>query len=150
MKNLYEQDFNLWILETVQQIQKQKFSDVDWNNVLEELISLGKQQQQELENRLIVLFEHLLKLGYWFTERENNARGWKGAIREQRKQLQRLINKNPSLKPYLLEVMAGCYQDAREITLDKTGLTADQLPEQIPMMPEQVLDENWLPDPDDH
>ncbi|MGB8699292.1 MAG: DUF29 domain-containing protein [Thermosynechococcaceae cyanobacterium] len=144
-KNLYETDFNLWILTTVQNIQRSNFQAVDWDHVAEELSSLGKQQQQELENRLIVLLEHLLKLGYWAAERDNNQRGWKGTIREQRSRIRRLLAKNPSLKPYVQEVIAECYQDARKIALDKTGLLPDQLPIQMSMTLEQVLDEDWLP-----
>ena len=43
LKRLYEQDFNLWILATAQQIRSQNFAAVDWNNLLEELKSLGQQ-----------------------------------------------------------------------------------------------------------
>jgi hypothetical protein len=141
---LYDTDYQLWLLTTIQQLQEQDFEAVDWKNLIEELDGLAKQQQYELENRLIQLFEHLLKLAYWDSEREYNARGWKGSIREQRKQILRLLKKNPSLKPYLVEVFAGCYADARDITIDKTGL----FPENFPLEPiatiEQTLDESWL------
>ncbi|MBR8826946.1 MAG: DUF29 domain-containing protein [Gomphosphaeria aponina SAG 52.96 = DSM 107014] len=146
MKTLYDQDFYQWINSTVKQIRERNFSEVDWENLLEELESLGKQQQQELENRLIVLFEHLLKYAYWLSEKEYNERGWKGTIREQRQQIKRLLKKNPSLKPYLLQVWAECYQDAREITLDKTGLSADIIPEQVFINQAEILDENFLPE----
>ena len=67
---LYDRDFNLWIETTVRQLRKRNFASVDWENLLEELESLGKQQKRELENRLIVLLEHILKLAYWESERE--------------------------------------------------------------------------------
>jgi len=144
MKTLYDQDFYQWITLTVAQIKAKNFGEVDWENLLEELESLGKQQQQELENSLIFLFEHLLKYGYWLSEKEYNARGWKGTIREQRKQIKRLLKKNPSLKPYLLEVLGECYEEAREITLEKTGLSAEIIPEEVMINKEQILDENWF------
>lgn len=59
---------------------------------------MGKQQQPELENRLRVLFKHLLKSAYWISEKEDNARGWKGIIKEQRKPRKRLEKKIPVLK----------------------------------------------------
>ncbi|MFM7439762.1 MAG: DUF29 domain-containing protein [Snowella sp.] len=142
---LYNTDYQLWLLTTIKQLQKQDFSAVDWCDLIEELEGLAKQQQQELENRLIQLFEHLLKLAYWDSEREDNTRGWKGSIREQRKQISRLLKKNPSLKPYLLEVFAECYTDARDITIDKTGLSSTIFPTQPIAKIEEVLDENWLP-----
>jgi hypothetical protein len=110
------------------------------------LEDLGSQKKNELESRLMVLFEHILKLAYWDEERKDNARGWKGTIREQRKQLARLLKKNPSLKPYLTEVFQECYSDARDIAIDKTGLPPETLPIQPILTQEQALDENWLPE----
>jgi hypothetical protein len=147
LKSLYEQDFYKWIQTTIQQIRNQELNSVDWTNLLEELEDLGNEQKHKLESRLLVLLEHLLKLAYWEQEREYNQRSWKGTIIEQRKQLNKLLNKNPSLKPYFLEIFEECYQDARDITIVKTGLEPDTLP-LIPILtPEQVLDETWLPNP---
>lgn len=145
IKNLYERDFYLWIQTTIQQICKRDFDSVDWENLLEELEDLGNEQKHKLESRLLVLFEHLLKLAYWETEREYNSRGWKGTILEQRKQLIKLLKKNPSLKPYLIKIFDECYQDARDITLVKTGLSPDIFPVQPIVTIEQALDESWLP-----
>ena len=145
LKKLYERDFYWWLNLTIQQIKERDFEAVDWENLLEELEDLGSASKNELESRLMVLFEHLLKLAYWQEEREYNARGWRGTIREQRKRLARLLKKNPSLKPYLLEVFEECYGDARDITSDKTGLPPETLPIKPIMTPEQALDENWLP-----
>ncbi len=142
---LYDRDFNLWIETTVRQLRKRNFASVDWENLFEELESLGKQQKRELENRLIVLLEHILKLAYWESEREYNARGWRGTILEQRKQIVRLLKDNPSLKPYLTEVFESCYGDARDIAITKTGLKGEIFPPQPLLTLEQALDENWLP-----
>ena len=101
--------------------------------------------ERELENRLIVLLEHILKLAYWESEREYNARGWRGTIVEQRKQIARLIRDNPSLKPYLTEVFESCYGDAHDIAITKTGLKGEIFPSQPLLTLEQALDENWLP-----
>ena len=144
IKKLYERDFYRWLNLTTKQIKERNFEAVDWENLLEELEDLGNARKNELESRLMVLFEHLLKLAYWQEEREYKARGWRGIIREQRKRLARLLKKNPSLKPYLLEVFEECYADARDITSDKTGLSLETLPIKPILTPEQALDENWL------
>ena len=144
-KQLYEQDFYLWVTTTIQKIRDRDFDSVDWENVLEELEDLGSERKNELESRLMVLFEHLLKLAYWDEEREYNERGWKGTIREQRKRLNRLLRKNPSLKPYLDEVFEEIYLDTRDITIDKTGLSPDTFPVQPIVTVEKALDETWLP-----
>jgi hypothetical protein len=145
-QTLYRQDFYLWLKTTINQVKERDFDKIDWENLLEELDDLGREQEHKLESRLLVLFEHLLKLAYWETEREYNTRGWKGTIREQRKQLIRLLKKNPSLKPYFAKVFEEIYLDARDITIDKTGLSPDIFPQKSLVTIEQALDENWLPD----
>ena len=61
-KQLYEQDFCLWIESTIKQIEAQEFDKIDWDNVIEELDSLGKSDKRELKNRLVVLLEQLIRL----------------------------------------------------------------------------------------
>lgn len=77
---LYDKDYFLWLEITIQQLRAGEYDSVDWANLFEELESLGKQQQQELENRLIQLFEHILKLAYWASQQAYNARNWQGFI----------------------------------------------------------------------
>lgn len=146
LTTLYKEDYYLWVQTTLQQLKEKNLDLVDWDNLIEELGSLGKQQQQELENRLIILLEHLLKLAYWVQEREYNERGWKGTIIEQRKQILRVLKKNSSLKPYLTEVFAECYTDARDIVSVKTGLNLDIFPNLPSFTIEQALDEKWFLD----
>ena len=52
---LYETDFYRWTVEQSQLLAIGKFNDLDLENLAEEIASLGKQQQQELRNRLGVL-----------------------------------------------------------------------------------------------
>ena len=85
--SLYEQDFYLWIQKTVELLQQGKLGQLDVENLIEEIDSMGKSQRRELKTRLTVLIEHLLKLQYWTTEKEYNARGWLNTIVEQRRQI---------------------------------------------------------------
>jgi Domain of unknown function DUF29 len=144
LKALYSQDFYQWIQTTIQNIRNKELSSLDWENLLEELEDLGNEQKHQLESRLLALFEHLVKLTYWHQERNESSRGWKGTIIEQRKQLKKLLKRNPSLKPYLLEIFAEAYQDARDITIVKTGLEPEVFPLEVILTVEQALDENWL------
>ncbi|MDB9521100.1 DUF29 domain-containing protein [Dolichospermum circinale CS-1225] len=88
----------------IHKIQHQNLDQLDWKNLILELEDLGNSQKHELESRLLVLFEHLLKLPYWQEEREYNIPAWQGTIIEERKQIQKLLKRNPSLKPFWLEI----------------------------------------------
>ncbi|MDJ0597520.1 MAG: DUF29 domain-containing protein [Crocosphaera sp.] len=144
-KQLYEQDFCLWIEKTIKQIKAKDFDKIDWDNVIEELDSLGKSEKRELKNRLVVLLEHLLKLAYWETERDYNQRNWKGTIREQRRQLLLLLEDSPSLKTLFFDSIIKCYSEARKIVLDKTNLFDNLLPLEIPFPLEDILNYDYLP-----
>ena len=80
-KNLYEKDYYLWLEKTINLLENNQFSDLDLENLIEEISSIGKSEKRSLESYLTRLLEHLLKLGYWQSELEYNQRGWKNEIR---------------------------------------------------------------------
>jgi hypothetical protein len=142
---LYDQDYALWLEATVEQLRQGKFSLVDWENLLLELEGMNRSDRRSLESLLTRLLEHLLKLAYWQSERDYNERGWKGEIRTFRIQIRRLLQESPSLKPYLAKVFDECYQDARSVIIDTTGLPSDTFPQEAFASLDQVLDWDWLP-----
>ncbi len=112
MKNqLYDIDFVQWTEEQVQHFQQNDLESIDWQNVQEEISALGRSEKHELENRLEVLLEHLLKRGYINSAYDN--RGWEITIKEQRKQIRRLLRDSPSLKNYGEALVEEIWQDAR-------------------------------------
>jgi hypothetical protein len=144
-KQLYESDYYLWVVETVKQLQDQNFEQIDWDNLIEEVSDLGRREKKKLKSLLRNLWEHLLKLKYWQSELERNQSHWKGEIRNFRKQIRDELEESPSLKNYLHDISAQCYEDAKEIVSDKSEIPLERFPEQ-PIAPlEQVLDEDWLP-----
>jgi hypothetical protein len=143
---LYDTDYQLWLETTLEQLHLGDFQSVDWHNLLEELADLGKNNRRALESLLTRLLEHLLKLAYWASEREQNHRGWKKEIRNFRIQLKKILKDSPSLKPYLTSILEECYLDARNLLIDETGLDASIFPLEVLASLEDILDENWLPD----
>jgi Domain of unknown function DUF29 len=146
IESLYDRDHYLWIETTIEQIRRQRFESVEWDKVIEELESVGRSDKRAIESLLTRMFEHWLKLLYWQSEREYNARKWRAEIRNFRKQLKRELKASPGLKSYFIEVLPECYQDAREILADLSGLKIETFPQDPIATPEQILDENWLTD----
>jgi len=89
--NLYDSDYQLWLENTINQLRCGDFQAVDWQNLLEELADLGKNNRRALESLLTRLLEHLLKLTYWQSQRDYNQAAWKGEIRTFRKQIKKLL-----------------------------------------------------------
>jgi hypothetical protein len=110
VKKLYDRDFVAWCEATIAQLKAQKLDELDLEGLIEELDSLVRRERRELKNRLDFLLNHLLKQCYVPTP--ENYRGWELTIREQRKQLQRLLEDSPSLRSSWLEVFDQMWQSA--------------------------------------
>jgi hypothetical protein len=135
----------LWIQTTVKLLSEGKLEELDIENLIEEIDSMGRREKKELKTRLIVLIEHLLKLQYWTKEKNYNARGWRNTVVEQRRQIAYSLADSPSLKSILNDVFLECYQDARNDTLRKYQLPSELFPEDSPFSLLEVLDADFLP-----
>jgi hypothetical protein len=109
--SLYEQDFLLWSEETASKLRARDFENLDLENLIEEVESLGRSDRKELLSRLVVIFEHLLKRLYVQLPEDYN--GWERTIRTQRTDLRFLIKSSPSLKSIWEEYV----QEAWEVAL---------------------------------
>ncbi|MBD2301647.1 DUF29 domain-containing protein [Nostoc sp. FACHB-87] len=144
-KTLYEQDFYLWTQNTVKLLQEGKLEQLDITNLIEEIDSMGRSEKKELKNRLIILIEHLLKLQFWTAEKDDNSRGWRNTVVEQRRQIIYLLEDSPSLKSVLEDVFLDCYTNARNDTIRKYQLNSELFPKESPFSVTQILDADFIP-----
>lgn len=134
--NLYEQDFSLWIQQTVQHLKESHFHQIDMQNLIEEVESMGKREKRELKIRLIILLMHLLK---WQYQPEKRSESWRSTITEQRIYIEGLLEDSPSLKVLTLEVFEACYQKARLKASEETGIKLNFFPKESPFTLEETL-----------
>jgi hypothetical protein len=95
-QSLYEEDFLLWTEDTSAKLKAKDFENLDLENLIEEVESLGRSDRLQLLNRLTVLLEHLLRRLY--VKLPQNYNGWERTIRTQRRHLENLLDDSPSLK----------------------------------------------------
>lgn len=139
----YDQDFHAWALSQAEAIRRRSFNELDWENLAEEVESLGRQQRSELRSRYEVLLMHLLK---GIVQEDWRSRSWELTVREQRTKIQRHLDENPSLKSVHGELFDQAYQTARLVAARETGIALSQFPETPPFSVDQAIDETWLPD----
>ena len=60
--NTYDADLSAWAERQTALLRERRSDRLDWDNIAEEIESLGKSEVNELESRLAVLLEHLIKL----------------------------------------------------------------------------------------
>ncbi len=139
---LYEYDFNEWIVQQIALLKQGRTNEIDAIHLITELEEMGKSHLRELESRFIILIAHLLK---WQFQPNQQSSSWRGSINEQRLQLSRLLRKTPSLKPEVTHAVTEVYQDALELAIDDTGLAASTFPTTCPYSIEQLLDKTFYP-----
>jgi hypothetical protein len=126
-KILYDLDFALWIEEMTKHLKARNLERLDWENLIEEIESLGKRDKRELESRLTTLWEHALKRRY--VPLADCYRGWESTIKRTQKEIKRILRDSPSLKNYLSEIESECYQDAVDNLIDEYNVS---FPENAP------------------
>ncbi|MDB9405400.1 MULTISPECIES: DUF29 domain-containing protein [Microcystis] len=144
MTALYEEDFVLWTEKTAELLKRKEFDRVDWENLIEEVECMGKSERQAITSLLTVLIEHLLKLSYWESEKERNARHWLEEIANFRVQLERKVD-SPTLANHLRDTFETAYSDARKSLINARIVDKNAIPLESIFTLQQVLDGDWFP-----
>jgi Domain of unknown function DUF29 len=132
----YATDFYGWATETARKIRSGRLAEVNLEQVAEEIESLGKSEQQQLSNRLIILLVHMLK---WEFQPGRRKSGWQGTILEQRERIKRLLAKNPSLQPLVEETIAEAYSIALTTAAFETHMVEEDFPRTCPYLVDEIL-----------
>jgi hypothetical protein len=140
--SLHESDFYAWTQQQISLIKSGRLADVDFEHLIEEIESMGASERRELINRLAVLLAHLLK---WHYQPSFRGRSWQLTIKEQRRQLQRLLEDNPSLQARLGEFIADAYLDSILLAARETGLEESSFPAQCPYVQDDLLNAEFYP-----
>jgi hypothetical protein len=140
---LYDLDFNLWLETTALQLRERDLENLDWDNLIEEIETLGRSEKAALESNLEIVLMHLLKYKYQPEKRSNS---WRYTIYEHRSRIFKSLKNSPSLKRYLEEVFDECYLEGRKKASLETGLPIETFLDRSPFSQDEVLNPDFLPD----
>jgi Domain of unknown function DUF29 len=136
----YDQDFNLWIDQTVALLKEGRFEELDLENLIDELESMSKRDRREVLSRLKIVLMHLLK---WKYQPDQRSGSWESSIRNNRDEIAQILMDSPSLKFYPQDVLEQAYAIARKNAASETDLSLTVFPEICPFSGEEVLDEDF-------
>jgi hypothetical protein len=142
----YEHDFYAWSFEQARALREHRTAALDWENLAEEIESLGRSDRDSLRSRLTVIVSHLLKLQY---QPKKRSTSWLVSITTQRADVQGVLARGPSLRPRLPEILIEAYKTARKVASLEMGLGKRDrhlLPDECPFTVAQVLDDEFFPD----
>jgi len=140
---LYGEDFALWSAETVRLLREGRFEEIDIGHLVEEVEGMAKSDRHELNNRMIVLLIHLLK---WKFQPAKRSHSWQNTIDAQRVRIELVFTNSPSLRRAVPDAAAEVYRHAVRLAAGQTRLPRDAFPAECPFTPEQILDEDFLPE----
>jgi Domain of unknown function DUF29 len=140
LQSLYEIDEHLWLEKTVQLLKEKRFNDLDLENLIEELDSLGKRDKAKVASLLEQIIRHLLLCQYW-EEEKDCINHWEAEIINFRSQIQRLLTTN--LKHHLENELPLIYQSAIRFIRKKTNNIVN-FPDTCPYSLEQILDNDYF------
>ena len=149
---LYERDFVRWTEQQAAALRAAAGFGVnlplDWENLAEEIDSLGRSQRRELRSRIATVIEHLIKLEC--APATDPRQGWIETIVRERNNIEDLLDDSPSLRneaarmisrqtPRMRKLVARGLRRCREGTLE----TIDRI-DSLNFTEEQVLGD-WFP-----
>jgi hypothetical protein len=140
----YERDFAAWSGDQARLLRSRSAAGLDWDNLAEEIESLGRSERHEISNRLLVLLHHLLK---WAFQPEGRCNSWSASMLEQRMRIAQIIRDNPSLRGYPAQALDDEYRLARLKAAGETGIAPEAFPARAPYTIAEILDETYLPEP---
>ncbi len=151
INQLYDQDLQLWIEQTISQLKHREFDSLDIEHLIEELVDLGKSEKNALKSNLKILLAHLLKLSIQFDAPETMKRSWYSSVIEHRQRVLDNLADTPSLQSFLAEAIEKAYEDGRKLAikegkLAKLGVRVppeNEYPLICPFSIEQILDEDF-------
>ena len=139
----HEEDVYGWAIYTAQLLRDKKMSELDFENIIEEMEALGRSEKHELISRLSVLLSHLLKWQYQPTMRGHS---WVYSIKEQRKQSKIHLKDNPSLKSKLDDILIDAYDVAISKAAKETTLDEKEFPQGCPYTFDQIMNDEFYPE----
>ena len=145
LKELYDCDYHLWLEETAQLLKTKNFSQLDIENLIEEIETLGRSERNKIISSLRLIYQHLLK---WQYQPEKRSKSWTDTIDRERDNINDYIEDMPSLKKMLdaPEVIAKAYRRGKRDAMRETGIK--NFPTNCPFTVQQALDPNYLPSSD--
>lgn len=145
---LYDRDFFEWTQREAAKLRAGQAArvnlDLDFENLAEEVESMGRGQLRALESALARVVEHLLKLE--FSPSEQPRRLWGVSVRIHRQNAQGELDQSPSL--HRRARLSVVYRSAIllvEESFIQHGEAVPEFPVECPYTLDQILDDGFLP-----
>lgn len=147
--NLYQTDYELWLEQQREAVEKRDSEALDWENLAENLKDLSTFPRNLLNDYLMMILLYLMKTAVQRDTYLDFNSHWILNIARNRILIKKLIKQYPkTLNSYLQKAISPIYEEVLELLLLerewKRNKTYDY-PKFCPFTIEEILDKNFFP-----
>jgi len=138
----YKADFYTWAKHNAQLLRSGQADQADWENIAEELDSMGNSERRSLKSHLRNLLMHLLK---WQHQPQRRGKSWRQTISNSRMEVADILKDSPGLKPQFAELITEAYSEARRVAGQETGVSVSSFPALCPYSITEIMELEFWP-----
>ncbi|WP_028951050.1 DUF29 domain-containing protein [Sulfurihydrogenibium subterraneum] len=139
LKKLYEEDYYLWLIETIKALEEKDFESLDLENLLQELKGMVRSIEKELTSYITRLLVHVYK---WENFPNLRSKSWRISIITSQDKIKRLLEENPSLKSKIEKCLEDAWKDATGWIAQETDKDLEDLPLKSPYTFDEIMNFN--------
>lgn len=131
-----DSDFAAWIYDQVAALKEGRFSDLDIDDLVDEVESLAKRDFKAFTSALRIILLHMLK---WDFQPERRGNSWRRSINAARKAAWAELASSPSFRSRIRDATDDAYGSARMIAADETGVFERNFPVECPYDWDEIM-----------
>ncbi len=116
-RRLYDRDFWAWTQEQAGALKRRDLGSIDWDNLIEEVASLGREQKSAWKSYCANVISHLLKIEN--SSAEGSIDHWRKEVLDWRDEMHHRLADNPGLKGELSGMLGVAWRRGRAVAVRK-------------------------------
>ena len=133
----YEADYAAWLDHQVRLLKADRWSEVDKDNLIDEVESLGRSEFRSFVSAIEIVLIHMLK---WDFQPQRRTAGWIASIIEHRRRIEAELEDSPSYAARCEEAVHRAYRTAPIAAARETRLPISTFPADCPYSWSEIVD----------
>ena len=116
-QRLYDEDIWTWARDQAEALRRRDVDAIDWENVVEEIETVGRSEEHAWTSLCTNVISHLLKIEH--SGRRDSVNHWSREIRGYRQRMYRRLMGGRGMKGKLSELLQVAWKDGRKDGVEK-------------------------------
>lgn len=134
----YDEDYYGWVIQQADHLKNSEFDKLDIEHLIDEFLSLGRNEIDKIENFIETIFMNMLKIKY---QPHMHTRSWDLSIKISSHKAKDILEDNPSLKSHLKGIISHSYSHAKLVASSETGIDEYEFPAECPWTVKDIFPE---------